>query len=95
MSHTIEHDAGNRRFHTTVDGREAHLTYERLDASTVDFQHTFTPPELRGRGIAGEIVRHALDWARAEGLAVVPSCPYVARWIEGHSAYQDLLARRG
>jgi predicted GNAT family acetyltransferase len=49
------------------------------------------PEAVGGRGIAGEITRYALDWARDKGLRVVANCPYVARWIERHPEYEQLL----
>lgn len=56
------------------------------------FTHTLVPPELRGRGVAEKLVRAALAEARARGCRVVPQCSYVARFIERHAEYQDLLA---
>jgi predicted GNAT family acetyltransferase len=46
---------------------------------------------MRGKGLAESLVRTALAWARVEKLKVVPQCSYVARFIERHSEYRDLL----
>jgi predicted GNAT family acetyltransferase len=54
--------------------------------------HTFVPGELRGRGLAEQLVRAALEHARAEKLRVVPACSYVAKYIERHPEYRALLA---
>jgi predicted GNAT family acetyltransferase len=48
----------------------------------VDFRGTFTPPELRGRGLAAEVVGAALAWAREGGKRVIPTCWYVRRHLE-------------
>lgn len=77
MTAAIEHD-GTGRFSVQVGGRQAYLDYRRLDAGTVDFLTTWVPSELRGRDVGTQLVRHALAWARAEGLRVVPSCWFVA-----------------
>ena len=45
-----------------------------------------------GQGHAGTLARSALDDARSRGLSVVPSCPYVASYIEKHPEYADLVA---
>ena len=45
-----------------------------------------------GRGIAGAITRHALDYSREQGWKVIPNCPYVAAWIKRHPEYQNLVA---
>jgi len=48
--------------------------------------------ELEGRGIGGRIVKTGLDYARAEGLKVVPQCSFVRGYIERHQEYADLVA---
>jgi hypothetical protein len=54
-------------------------------------EHVRVPDAVGGRGLAGQLTRHALDWARDEGLKVRPVCPYVATWIERHPDYQGLV----
>ena len=31
--------------------------------------------------------------ARTEGGDVVPMCPYIAKWLEKHTEYDDIVAR--
>ena len=64
-----------------------------LGHGTIAFTHTEVPSHLRGRGIAATLVRGALDASRERGLRVIPSCSYVADFIERNPEYQDLLAR--
>jgi glycyl-tRNA synthetase alpha chain len=78
----VTHDESGRRFVAVIDGYEAYMEYDEVDESTVDYRHTFTPPELRGRGAAGAIVGAAVAWARAEGKKIVPTCSYVAHFLE-------------
>ena len=56
------------------------------------FTHTEVPDALEGRGIGKRLVKAALDDARAQGLKVVPVCPFVKHYIENHPETQDLLA---
>ncbi len=84
----VEHRPGEG-FHSLVDGHRAVLDY-RLDGDRMRITHTGVPAQLRGRGIAGELVRAAFDHARAQGLRVVPQCEYAAAWLERHPAYADL-----
>ncbi|MBZ0266743.1 N-acetyltransferase [bacterium] len=86
MSIDVRHDKDGQRFVADVDGHEAYLAYGLLDDRRVDFRSTFSPPELRGRGVAGVIVAKALEWARGEGLTVIPSCSYVAKYLERESS---------
>jgi predicted GNAT family acetyltransferase len=76
----IHHDPGFR-FWTEVEGEVAYLAYRQVDDHTVDFVSTWTPPRFRGRGIATAITHHALAWARAQGLTVIPTCSHVRHVI--------------
>ena len=87
----ILHNAAAHRYEVTVDGHRSVCEYELADGRMV-FTHTLVPPELRGRGIAEKLVRAALAGARAAGRKVTPACSYVAKFIERHREYQDLLA---
>jgi hypothetical protein len=87
----VRHDVAGRRFEILVDGHRSELTYARHDDRII-FAHTFVPPALRGRGLAERLVRVGLDWARTEGRRVEPACSYVARFMESHAEYHDLLA---
>lgn len=89
---SVVHDAGGTRFVLSADGHTAELRYRMERPDRVNLAHTYTPPELRGRGIAGTLTRAALEWARESGLTVHPGCPYVAAYLERHPEYQELLA---
>jgi len=79
----VRHLEDQHRFVMTVDGQDCVCDY-RLDGSRVVFNHTGVPGSLQGRGIAAELVRTALDWARDRRLAVVPACSYVAVYLARH-----------
>ena len=85
----IELNIQKNRFEASVDGKLCILEYE-LEDGIIRMNHVRVPKEVGGRGIAGELTRHALDHAWAEGWKVIPNCPYVARWIERHPEYQTL-----
>lgn len=93
MDLEIRHDPEQGKFFAEVEGQECVLRYRRLDDRTLEYGSTFVPPQQRGRGIAGEIVEHALRHARDEGLEVVPSCPFVAAWIERTGRFHDLIRK--
>ncbi|MER6199778.1 GNAT family N-acetyltransferase [Streptomyces sp. NPDC001586] len=46
--------------------------------------HTVVEPAHEGRGIAGGLVRTFYGIAAAEGVPVVPLCPYAASWAAKH-----------
>jgi uncharacterized protein len=91
MGYDIRHLAAAHRFETTVDGYVCELDY-LLQDGTMTITHTGVPPEVGGRGIAGELVHTAFETARKEGWKVMPACSYARVWIERHPEYAALRA---
>jgi predicted GNAT family acetyltransferase len=58
------------------------------------FTHTEIEPAMEGQGIGSQLVRAALDDVRAQGLPVLPICPFVQQWMSRHPDYLDLDYRR-
>ena len=96
MDLDIDHEPrpGGGRYVLRVDGQAVGELDHRDDgAGHRDFTHTGVRPSHEGRGLAAHLVRRGLDDARAEGLTVIPTCWYVARYLDLHPDDQDLLAR--
>ena len=87
----IAHDPASQRFTTEVDGQAGYLEYERAGEVMV-ITHTIVPPAIGGRGIAGDLVRTAVEFAKAEGLQVDPRCSYADAWMRKHREYEALRA---
>ncbi len=91
MSHlSIQHQEASSRFSASVDGHALELDYLRRGDQVV-ITHTGTAPALRGRGLAGELVEHALQWLAPQGLQLVPDCSYVGAYLARHTRWQRLL----
>lgn len=71
------------RFELEGEGAAAELTYRRR-AGRLVLVHTEVPGAMSGHGLGGELVKAAVDRAAAEGLTVVPLCPFARRWLEAH-----------
>ncbi|HET8923306.1 MAG TPA: GNAT family N-acetyltransferase [Candidatus Acidoferrum sp.] len=80
-----------RRFEANVNGLRAMLTYRQFPDRII-FDHTEVPPPLERKGLAANLTRAALDFARAHHLRVVPECSYVASYIRRHPEVQDLVS---
>ncbi|CAN5570727.1 hypothetical protein BH10ACT1_BH10ACT1_37630 [soil metagenome] len=86
---TDEHGEG--RYTILVDGLPAgELDYRTIDGRRAPV-HTGVRDRYEGQGLAGQLARRALDDARAEGLKIIPLCPYVASYLEKHPEDQDLI----
>ena len=86
----IVNNIAKHRYELSVDGHVA-ATYYAIADGVITFVHTEVPPELGGKGIGTKLIRGALDQVRADGLKVIPQCPFVKAFIEKNAAYQDLL----
>ena len=92
MHPDVQHDATARRFSIALPEGMAYLAYAPAGEGTIDLQHTIVPPEAQGHGIASALALAAFEHARANGLRVIPSCPFVSEWLEGHADQRDLVA---
>lgn len=86
----ITHNDAAHRFETTIDGQTGYISYQS-QGDTLIYDHTIVPSELGGKGVGSALVKHALEYARAQNKKVVPQCSFVASYIDKHAEYQDLL----
>jgi uncharacterized protein len=75
-----------QRYEMAVDGKTAFITYRRAPG-VVTLVHAEVPPELAHHGLGSELTHGALELARAQGLKVVPCCPFIANYIKAHSEF--------
>lgn len=87
----VTHDTTAERYLITVDGRDAGYADYIQGNGVRDFHHTVIDPEFRGQGLSKPLIQAALDDTRAAGDKVRPLCSAVARFIEKHPEYQDLV----
>jgi uncharacterized protein len=88
---TIRDNKAQNRFELDVDGGIAFANYRNTSSAGI-ITHTETPRALRGRGIASELVKGALELIRAEGQKVIAGCGFVVDYLEKHPEYEDLVA---
>jgi uncharacterized protein len=91
MPAAVRDNTARSRFELDVGGVTAFMNY-RLTGSVISLDHTETPVEARGRGIASQLVEGVLAIVRMRGLKVVPRCPFVRAYVAKHPEVRDLLA---
>lgn len=55
-----------------------------LRPGSIRFLHTEIDDEFQGQGLAGKLASAALTDAAGRGEAIVPLCPYIAKYLETH-----------
>ena len=81
------------RFELRVNGLLAGYVTYRDARSGRAFEHTVIATEYQGMGLASQLIRYALDEARATGRNVLPFCPFVRSFIQQHPVYVDLVGQ--
>ena len=80
------------RYEALLDGELAGFMTYRLHEGTIELVHTEIDDAFEGKGVGSVFVRDVLDEIRRDGTRrVIPSCPFVAEWIDRHPDYADLV----
>ncbi|MBV2209065.1 MAG: N-acetyltransferase [Thermomonas sp.] len=87
----ISHNLAEHRFQTEVDGVLAYVEYVPV-AGGFTITHTIVPKAIGGRGIAGALVKAALEYAQTQNFKVVPECEYADVWMKRHPEFDALRA---
>ncbi|MDQ4074649.1 MAG: N-acetyltransferase [Chloroflexota bacterium] len=88
----VAHNEAAGRFEAEVGGHLAVVEYKRA-GNLIIFMHTEVPEELEGQGIASQLARTALEYAKAQQLDVLPLCAFVASYVRRHPEYEPLVSR--
>ena len=86
----VTNNEARQRFEITADGHTGFLAYAIDADGPINLKHTEVPRELEGRGLGGKLAKAALDHARAAGLRVAVTCPFVQSYVQRHPEYADL-----
>jgi uncharacterized protein len=86
----VTDNPAEHRFEVRLGADVAFAEY-RLKPGQIVLPHTVVPPAFEGKGVASALARHAFGHARAQGLTVVPTCPFMASWVKKHPEAQDIV----
>lgn len=84
-------NSGMNQFELHINNRVAFIEYHR-EGDKIFMTHTEAPKELQGTGAAQELVKKALEYSKENNLTVVPSCSYVAKYIDRNPEWRTLLS---
>jgi predicted GNAT family acetyltransferase/glutaredoxin len=80
------------RYELRLGDRLIGLAAYRRQDGRIAFTHTEVDEACEGRGFGSRLAAAALDDVRRQGAEVVPLCPFIARYIDRHPEYGDLVA---
>jgi len=82
------------RFEIVQDGQTSYLEFETDGHGWLTLWHTEVPEELRGRGLAQELVTTAFQYAKDNNLKVDVVCPVAHHIVQSHPEFQSLVQKR-
>ncbi|HYH81290.1 MAG TPA: GNAT family N-acetyltransferase [Longimicrobium sp.] len=86
----VTRNEAEEQFEAAMEGGKGVLTYAEQNGKLYVL-HTEVPEALEGHGVGGALVRTAMDYARGQGVKVVPFCPFAKTWLQRHGDYDDML----
>jgi len=72
-------------------GDDAEMTYTRPSDSVIRINHTEVDERHRGKGLAHQLYRAMVQFARENQRKVVPVCPFVVAMFKQNPADADVL----
>ncbi|WP_025688522.1 GNAT family N-acetyltransferase [Paenibacillus zanthoxyli] len=90
--HIVNHDTANKRFLIRDNGAiAAEMTYVISSPELYIVDHTLVDNAYRGQGLGDKLFIAMVEYARENGIKIVPLCPFAKGRFEHYSEYADVL----
>lgn len=96
MSENIKHKESDRRgmfYMEDESGITSELTYTIQDNGVMVIDHTETRTALEGQGLASQLVKKIVNYARENNFKIDPLCPFAEVQFDLHKDYRDVLVQ--
>ena len=94
MTKEFTNETDAHRYAMRIDGTLVGVLDYASNGTTISFTRSFTNPQFRGNGYAGELVEFAVNDVEKSGdQRIIPMCWYVGDWFDAHPERSALLSR--
>lgn len=69
----------------------AHMEFSIAGPSLIIISHTEVGESLRGQGVGRQLLDKVVEHARANGIKILPLCPYAKSVFDKDSSLADVL----
>lgn len=92
-AYTVTNNKRVFKFEISLPNDEiAFIEYRWLKSNMV-LMRTLVPASMRGKGLGSYLAKYVLDYARSHNLKIVVYCAFIAKYIENHPEYNDLVVK--
>jgi predicted GNAT family acetyltransferase len=86
---------GNKgMFYVGQDGAIlAEMVYTMPSDDKMIIEHTEVDGSLEGKGVGKQLVKTAVEYARANGVKITPLCPFAKSVLDRVKEWQDVLVK--
>ena len=94
MQESIEltHDGKKGSITYKVDGGKlAEMTFVFAGEGQFIIDHTEVDPSMKGQGVGNQLLDKAVEYARENGLKIIPLCPFAASVFKKNKDIHDVL----
>jgi uncharacterized protein len=88
---TIDNNTDKQQYEAKLNGKVVAFAEYRPIGQSVMFTHTEVNEDLEGKGVAGQLIRFALEDTKAKGMTAIPMCPFVKIFIQRHKEFIDVV----
>ncbi|AJY74271.1 GNAT family N-acetyltransferase [Paenibacillus beijingensis] len=75
------------------DHKDAEIHYVPTGNDKIIVDHTIVSDRLRGQGVGQALVKRLVEFAREEGIKIMPLCPFAKSQFDRHKEYDDVLLK--
>ena len=89
----LQKDYGNKGAFYIMGDTEviAQMDYVWAGKDRIIIDHTFVDETLKGKGIGKQMVTKAIEFARKNGINIIPLCPFARSVFNKVTEFNDVL----
>lgn len=73
------------------EGWEAYIKYFKR-GNILYLVKTVVPNDQRNKGVGSCLIENSLNFAKSNNLKIIPTCPFVSRFLQRNDIYFSLIA---
>lgn len=90
----IQHESDGQKGHFIIKEKDgslsAEMTYVHAGPGLIIIDHTEVDEIHKGKSVGAQLVYHAVEFARANQLSILPLCPFAKSVFDKTPEYNDV-----